>query len=267
MGLEFRILGPLEVRDDGRPLELRGAKQKLLLAMLLLNANKVVSSESLIDVLWGDDPPETARKALQMHVSQLRRALADGRAGDESVIATRSPGYRLEIGASTLDLTRFERELAEAKDARSPSDVAASLRAALDLWRGPPLADVVRGEALRAEAARLEERRLSAVEDRIDADLALGEHAAVIGELEVLTAEHPLRERLRAQRMLALYRSGRQADALLVYQDARRLLVDELRDRARPRAARAGDPDPGTGCRSRPLPAGTGERGTGRPRG
>jgi DNA-binding SARP family transcriptional activator len=226
MGLEFRILGPLEVRDGDRPVEVRGAKQKLLLGKLVLNANKVVSSEALINVLWGEDPPDTARKALQMHISQLRKLLE--RDGGQPVIVTRPPGYELRVGAASVDSARFERALGEADRAGGPRAMAERLREALALWRGPALADVERGDALRGEVARLDELRLGATEDRIDADLALGDHAAVIPELEALVAEDPLRERLRAQLMLALYRSGRQADALALYRDTRRVLVDEL---------------------------------------
>jgi DNA-binding SARP family transcriptional activator/tetratricopeptide (TPR) repeat protein len=226
VGLEFRILGPLEVREGDRLLELRGAKKKLLLGMLLLHANEVVPREALIDVIWGVDPPETARKALQNSVSQLRKLLA--RPSGEPVIVTRSPGYELRVEAPQLDLARFERALDEAERAGGPRAVAQGLGAALALWRGPALADVELGDALHGEVARLEELRLRATEDRIDADLALGDHAAVVPELEALVAEHPLRERLRAQLMLALYRSGRQADSLAVYRDTRRVLLDEL---------------------------------------
>ncbi len=226
MGLEFRVLGPLEVREGDRVVEVRGAKQKLLLSMLLLHANEAVSNETLIDVIWGERPPDTARKALQMHISQVRKLL--GQEGGEPVIVTRSPGYELRVDASRLDLARFEQGVREGKRAGNPRETAERLRAALALWRGPALADVESSDAIRGEIARLEELRLRALEDRIGADLQLGDHAAVIPELEALVAEHPLSEGLRAQLMLALYRSGRQADSLAVYRDARRVLVDEL---------------------------------------
>jgi DNA-binding SARP family transcriptional activator/tetratricopeptide (TPR) repeat protein len=226
MGVEFAVLGPLEVREGDRVIELGGQRQKLLLAALLLRTNQVVTSEALIDVIWGADPPETARKALQNSISQLRRVLE--RPGDEPVIVTRSPGYQLRIDGSHLDLACFERALTDAEHARGPRELADGLRAALALWRGPPLADVELGDSLRGEVERLEELRLRASEGRIEAELALGEHAAVIPDLEALVAEHPLRERLRAQLMLALYRAGRQAEALATYRDTRRVLVEEL---------------------------------------
>jgi DNA-binding SARP family transcriptional activator len=228
MGLVFRILGPLEVRDGDRLVALRGAKQRLLLSMLLLHANEVVSNEALIDAIWNEKPPETARKALQMHISQLRKLLDPDRTRDEPVIVTRAPGYLLHAEADQLDCARFEEALVEAERAGGPREVGESLRAALALWRGPALANVELSDAVRGDVARLDELRLQATEDRIDTDLALGHHAAAIPQLEALVAEHPLRERLRAQLMLALYRSGRQAEALAAYRDARRLLVDEL---------------------------------------
>ncbi len=209
--MEFRILGPLEVLENGRQIELGGAKQRALLAILLLHANEVVSTDRLIDALWEDDAPETGRKALQVYVSQLRKALGRER------IATRSPGYRLEVETDEVDLARFQRLLDEGKP-----------REALSLWRGPPLADFAYERFAHGEIARLDDLHLACLEDRIDADLANGRHAALTGELETLVREHPLRERLRAQYMLALYRSGRQAEALDAYQDAREALVEEL---------------------------------------
>jgi DNA-binding SARP family transcriptional activator/tetratricopeptide (TPR) repeat protein len=209
--MEFRILGPLEVLEDGRQIDLGGAKQRALLAILLLHANEVVSTDRLIDALWEEAAPETGRKALQVYVSQLRKAL-----GKERII-TRSPGYRLEVEAGELDLARFQRLLEEGK----PSE-------ALSLWRGRPLADFAYERFAHSEIARLEDLRLACIEDRIEIDLAGGRDAALVGELETLVREHPLRERLRAQHMLALYRSGRQAEALEAYQDARHVLVEEL---------------------------------------
>jgi predicted ATPase/DNA-binding SARP family transcriptional activator len=203
-------------------LPLAGA-QRALLALLLLSANQVVSSDRLIEELWGERSPESGRTALQVRVSQLRKALGD--AG--TLVVTRAPGYVLEVDAEQLDLARFERLVAEADDADPPA-AAAKLREALALWRGPPLADLAYESFAQPAIARLAEVRLVVTEKRIDADLALGRHAEVAAELEALVAEHPLRERMRAQLMLALYRCGRQADALAVYQGARRELVEEL---------------------------------------
>src|SRR5215218_886971 len=230
MALEFRILGPLEVRDGNCQLDVRGAKQRLLLGILLLHANEVMSSDALIDAMWGDEPPETAHKALQMHISQLRKVLEPERTVGKSgtVIVTRRPGYLLRVEPGQFDLTRFERALREAANHMSPRETVDRLREALALWRGSALADLAAADALRGDAARLDELRLGAIEDRIDAELALAGHARVIGELETLVAQEPLRERLRVQLMLALYRSGRQAEALAVYRDTRRALVDEL---------------------------------------
>jgi DNA-binding SARP family transcriptional activator/tetratricopeptide (TPR) repeat protein len=226
--MEFRILGPLEVcTDGGRKLDLSG-KQRSLLAVLLLHADEAVSTDSLIDALWGAEPPETAAKALQVYVSRLRKLFeAEGR----GLLVTRPPGYALELGEHGLDLRRFERLRAEADQATADGDPARAetkLREALSLWRGAPLADLAFEPFAQSEIARLEELRLAALEERIDATLALGRHADVVGELEALVAGHPLRERLRAQLMLALYRSRRQAEALSAYQAARHALVDEL---------------------------------------
>ncbi len=231
--LEFRILGPVEVLADGRPLPLGGAKQRALLAILLLHANEVVSSDRLIDELWGDVPPETVAQGLRVYVSQLRKVLEPDHlpgAGNE-VLVTRAPGYVIQLGPDQLDLHRFERLLAEAREALAagdPTRSSAKLRDALALWRGPPLADLANESSAQTEIARLEELRLTALEERVDADLALGLQGDLVGELESLVARHPLRERLRAQLMLALYRAGRQAEALEVYQATRRALVDEL---------------------------------------
>ena len=223
--MEFRILGPLEIRQNEHAVTCKGAKQRLLLAALLLHANEVVSSDRLIEALWGERPPVTAAKALQMHVSQLRRLL------EPDLLVTRPPGYELRVAREQLDLAQFETAVDDARAAadRGQTGEAASLFGeALALWRGPPLADLTFEEFLRPEITRLEELRLIAIEDRIDAELALGRHAALVPELEAAAAEHPLRERIRGQLMLALYRSGRQAEALDVYRDTRRLLVDEL---------------------------------------
>jgi DNA-binding SARP family transcriptional activator len=218
--MDFRILGPLEVEEDGRVLKLGGAKQRGLLALLLLHANRVVSRDRLIDELWGDEPPETVSTAIQVHVSQLRKALG------RDVIVTQAPGYLIRLQDGELDLDRFERSVASARTA-SPSAAAQLLRDGLALWRGAPLAELDAPFA-RAGRARLEEQRLAALELRIDADLELGRHAELVPELEGLVREHPLRERLRGQLMLSLYRCGRQAAALDVYRAGRRLLDEEL---------------------------------------
>jgi YVTN family beta-propeller protein len=218
--MDFRILGPLEVEDEGRLLKLGGAKQRALLALLLLRANEVVSRDRLIDELWGGSPPETASTALQVYVSQLRKALGADR------VETRRPGYRLKVGSGELDLDRFE-ALVETARGQDPREAESGLREALGLWRGTPLADV--DDALaRPERARLEEQRLTVLERRIEAELALGHGSELVAELERLLVEHPLRERLRGQLMIALYRSGRQADALEVYRRGRLLLSEEL---------------------------------------
>ncbi len=209
--MEFRILGPLEVLESGAPVELGGQKQRALLAMLLLHANEVVSTDRLIDALWEDDPPARAQKAVQVYVSGLRKVIGPGR------IETKAPGYLVRAADDELDAARFEAFVAQG-----------AFRDALALWRGPALGDFVYARFAATEIARLEELRLSALEGRIERDLADGRQAEVAGELEGLVREHPLRERLRAQLMLALYRSGRQADSLEAYQDARRALSDEL---------------------------------------
>ena len=220
--MEYRILGPLEVVEQGLPLALGGARQRALLALLLTRANEVVSTDRLIDELWGERPPKAAANALQYHVSRLRKLLASGGA-----IVTKEPGYLIRVEPNELDLLRFERLVEEGQ--RSPPEVAARLlREALALWRGPALADVADESFAQAEILRLEELRLLALEQRIDADLALGCAAELVAELEALVREHPLREGLRAQLMLALYRSGRQAEALEVYRRTQRLLADEL---------------------------------------
>jgi DNA-binding SARP family transcriptional activator len=219
--LEFRILGPLEVADAGKPLQLHGQKQRALLALLLLNANRAVSTDRIIDALWGEQPPRTAATSLQNFVSQLRKLL-----GPETLV-TKPPGYQLAVAPEQLDLERFRRLGEEAR--REPADArAAKLRQALALWRGPPLADLGFESFAQPEIARLEELRLVMHEDRIEAELEAGRHTEIVGELESLADEHPLRERLRSQLMLALYRSARQAEALQIYHDTRRVLVEEL---------------------------------------
>jgi DNA-binding SARP family transcriptional activator len=219
--MEFRILGPLEVSDGERLLPLGGPKQRSLLAMLLLNANKVVSVDRLLDALWGEQQPATGAKTLHVYVSQLRKALADRR------VVTQQPGYMLRVEPGELDETRFRALLAKA-DRADPSEAADLLREALSLWRGPPLGDVAYEEFAQVEIARLAQLHASTIERRIDVDIELGRHRELAAELEGLVAAYPLRERLRAQLMIVLYRSGRQAEALEAYQAARRALVDEL---------------------------------------
>jgi predicted ATPase/DNA-binding SARP family transcriptional activator len=209
--LEFRILGPLEVLEGGLPLELGGLKQRALLAVLLLEANHVVASGRLIEALWEEDPPDTAQKALQVYISQLRKLLGKER------LQTRAPGYCLCLAEGELDLSHFQRVQEEGR-----------LHEALALWRGPPLAEFADQRFAQAEIARLEELRLACLEERIERDLAEGRASEIIGELESAARRYPLRERLRGQLMLALYRSGRQAEALESYQDARLKLVEDL---------------------------------------
>jgi predicted ATPase/DNA-binding SARP family transcriptional activator len=218
--MEFRILGPLEVEQEGRLLKLGGAKQRGLLALLLLNANEAVARDRLIDELWGGEPPETVSTAIQGYVSHLRKALG------RDVIITQAPGYLIRTRNGELDLDRFEQTVAKARTA-SPAAAAELLRDALALWRGVPLAELDTSFA-RAARSRLQEQRVAALEQRIDADLALGRHPELVAELDGFVGEHPLRERLRGQLMLALYRCGRQAEALDVYRTGRRLLDEEL---------------------------------------
>jgi DNA-binding SARP family transcriptional activator len=221
--MEFRILGPLEVLDGDRALELPGQRQRSLLALLLLHANQVVSSSRLIEELWPDDASESHAGALQASVSRLRKSLGPG----AELLVTLATGYVIRLAPAQLDLDRFERLIQEAGEAE-PREAAERLREALGLWRGSALADFTYEPFAQAAIGRLEEVHLLAVEMRVDADLALGRHAALVAELDALAAEHPLRERLRGQLMLALYRSGRQAEALAAYQTTRRVLVDEL---------------------------------------
>jgi len=231
--MDFRILGPIEAIEHDRPVALGGAKQRALLGMLLLHAGEVVSSDRLIDELWRGERHEEALKALQVAVSRLRKALEPDRPGgvDRRLIQTRSPGYELRVDPERVDAKRFEALVNDGRRALAAGDAYSAhsrLAEALRLWRGPPLADLAYESFAQAEIARLEELRLGALEHRIQADLELGHHDQRVGELEGLVSEHPYRERLRGQLMLALYRSDRQADALQAYQDARRTLVEEL---------------------------------------
>jgi len=230
--LEFRLLGPFDVVVDGRSVPLGGTKQRALLAMLAIHANEVLPADRLIDALWPERTPDSAVNTLQGYVSRLRRALDPDRLnGAEQTIAFRQPGYVLQARPDQVDANRFERlvEGAEDRIARgSPTEGAELLREALALWRGSALSDFVYEPFAQAEILRLEELRLKAIEERIDADLACGRHSALVPELEALVAEHPFRERPLGQLMLALYRSGRQGEALSIYREARRNLKDEL---------------------------------------
>jgi YVTN family beta-propeller protein len=223
--MEFRILGPLEVEREGRLIGLGGPKQRAVLAALLLRVNRVISRDQLIEIVWGERPPETAAAALQGYVAALRKAL-----GPDAIV-TRPPGYVLYADPQTVDLGRFETLVQRGKEQLTAGDsesASSRLTDALGLWRGEPLADLDPGPSVVTERLRLEELRLGAAEERIEADLALGRHASLVAELQTLVREHPLRERLCGQLMLALYRSGRQAEALDVYQQARRRLAEEL---------------------------------------
>jgi len=227
---EFRILGPLDVRVDGVSVRIGGPKQRALLALLLLSANRVVSRVQLIGELLADQSVNSADHALRVQVWRLRNALGRGNDYEPRLVA-RAPGYLLRVEPGELDLETFEQKVAEGRDALAEGraeDAVRALRGAASLWRGRPLADLEFEPFARVEVERLEELRVTAVEDRIDAEVALGRHAAIVPELESLVADHPFRERLRGQLMLALYRSGRQVEGLEVYRETRKLLDDEL---------------------------------------
>ncbi|HEX6725227.1 MAG TPA: AfsR/SARP family transcriptional regulator, partial [Gaiella sp.] len=225
MQVVYRLLGPLEADVDGREALLGGPKQRSTLALMLCHPGTVVPASRLLDGLWGDDPPATAANLVQGYVSGLRKALG------RDAIETRGRGYVVHVTQGTLDLERFERlahEGSQALERDDPARAADTLSEALLLWRGPALADLADEPALAAVIARLEELRVLALERRLEAELALGHHADVVAELEGLVAEHPLRERPRGLLMTALYRSGRQAEALEAYRSARAMLVGEL---------------------------------------
>jgi DNA-binding SARP family transcriptional activator len=220
-GMDFRILGSLEVWDGERQVELAGPKRRAVLALLLFHANEVVGVDRLVDQLWGEKAPRNAAAALHTHVSRLRKELG------REVVARRAWGYVLRIEPNSLDLERFSR-LSAAAESLPARERAEKLREALALWRGPPLEDLAFEPGLAGDIARLEELHLTVLENRIDADLEAGNEAGLISELEAVIAQQPLRERLRGQLILALYRSGRQAEALEVYRETRRVLSDEL---------------------------------------
>ena len=230
--MDFRILGHLEALDEGRVVTPRGAKQRALLALFLVHANETLSTDWLIEGLWGERPPTTAAKTVQVHVSHLRKALALGVGnGADGVILTRGRGYELRLDPRQLDSRRFEAlvvegrgELAEGRPERAVS----TFEVALSLWAGPALADLAHEPFAQREIARLDDLRVAALEQLIAAQLELGRHEEVVPQLEALIREHPYRERYRAQLMLALYRSDRQAEALQAYHDARRTLVEQL---------------------------------------
>src|SRR5438132_5290505 len=219
--LDYRILGSVEVREGSRSLPLGGGKQRAVLALLLLDVNRVVSTDRLIEDLWPQRPPGKPQTAVQGYVSELRKLLEPSGAPFQ-VVVTEGSGYMLRLEPEQLDVLRFERLLAEGREdlveGRSES-AAERLREALSLWRGPALAEFTYEAWAQGTIARLEELRLAGLEERIEADLALGRHGELVGELEALIEEHPLRERLRGQLMLALYRAGRQAEALEAYKD------------------------------------------------
>ena len=223
--MDVRILGPLEVRDGERAVPLRGGKERALLALLFVNANCTLAIDRIVDELWGESVPESAHKMVQIYVSRLRKALPEG------VLRTRPPGYAVQLAPDELDAERFERLAAEARaslDAGLAEQASEWFSAALALWRGPALGEFTAEPFAAAEGARLEELRMRALEGRLEADLLLGRHGDLVPELETLIARHPLREGLRRQHLLALYRSGRQAEALAAYQEFRRTLAEEL---------------------------------------
>src|SRR4051794_20298035 len=226
--MDVRILGPLDVRVDGRAKAIGGPRPRAVLAVLALQAGRAVSAERLAAALWGEDAPPEAGKTVQGHVSRVRKALGDP---SGALLATTPAGYRLVLGPEGLDAARFERAVTAARDVLTAGDAdraASMLRAALALWRGAPLEEFGWAPFAPAEIRRLEELRLAAVELRVEADLAAGRHSELIPELQRLTTDHPSRERLHGQLMVALYHSGRQAEALDAYRHARGVLVEQF---------------------------------------
>ncbi len=240
--MEFAILGPLEVLDQHRRIEVSSAKERLLLAVLVVHANEVVSADRLIEVLWGAEPPATAANTVQTYVSHLRRALEPDRAPrtQDGVLRTRDPGYSLVVAPEAVDAVRFERFAREGRDAlpADPERAAETLSRALALWRGEPLVEFRFELFAQAEITRLTELRSVVLEDRAEAELALGRHATLCGELSRAVAEQPLRERLWSQLIRALYRCGRQAEALGAYARLRKQLVEQLGVEPSPELAR-----------------------------
>jgi YVTN family beta-propeller protein len=229
--VQFGLLGPLEVIDGSRRLAIGAGRRRALLALLLLHRNEVVSADRLIEELWDGQPPATASKGLQVHISQLRRDLVVGNRVAGGGLLTRANGYVLEVPAGRLDIERFERALSDAQDANAEArhhDAAKRASEALCLWRGPPLMDFAYESFAQREIARLEELRLVVLEERFEAELAIGRHAKVIADLEAAVHAQPLRDRLRGQQMVALYRCGRRAEALEVYRDGHRRSIEEL---------------------------------------
>jgi DNA-binding SARP family transcriptional activator len=274
--IDVCLLGPIEAREaSGTRLDVPRGRPLTLLALLLIHRDDIVPADMATEALWPDRPPKDPRNALQLAVSRLRRALAgsEGHPAAADVVVGVAGGYSLRLPVGWVDADRFE-TLAQAGRAQlarnEAADAAGTLRGALGMWRGPAFADVHDEPFAQASIGRLEELRIAAIADRIDADLALRRHAQVVAELETLTGQHPLRERLRAQLMLALYGSGRQAEALAVYRDTRRMLIDELGVEpsrelhdAHEFVLRQGElPQPVTG-RLRPLPQGCGHRRAG----
>ena len=271
VGLEFRLLGRVEMYRDGQPVDVGGPKQRAVLASLLLRVGRVVSVDQLIDDLWPQQPPARAAATVQVFVSQLRRALEPerSRGTPATVLVTASPGYLLDVEPKAVDAHAFTELVAQGRtalDAGDPERAARLLLRAEEMLRGPVLVGVPATPFVEAAAARLTELHLGAVEDRIDAELALGRHAALVAELEQRVRRHPLRERLRAQLMLGLYRSGRQVDALSAYRETRQVLHDELglepgaRLRGLERAVLRQDPDLAWRPPTRPVrPAATAE--------
>jgi DNA-binding SARP family transcriptional activator len=232
-GLTFRVLGRIEVIDDGRgAVSIGGPKERMVLAQLLARANATVSLDALIEGAWEGRPPRSAERSMRTYVARLRKALEPERQGaDHRVLVTEVRGYRLNVEPGRFDALRFEalaRQGAEELTAGDPTAAASTLRSALESWAGAAYAEFADMDAIAGEVRRLDELRLLAVEDRIDADLGTGAAAVLIAEIERLVGDHPFRERLWGQLMLALYRSGRQRDALTAYQRARTVMVDEL---------------------------------------
>jgi len=228
--LTFRLLGPLQVLRGDEPLALGGPKQRTVLAVLVLAAGRTVSVPALVDAVWEDDPHTRAPNTLQVYMSNLRKALEPGRRGDYQLLRTEPGGYRLAVDADQVDVLAFEREVRLGRDALAagdPSTARSHLDAALARWQGEPLADLAGERVARDHAARLDELHAIALEARLDTDLALGDPLAAVAEADALVRRFPYRERLRAQLMLALYRAGRQTDALAAYQATRTFLLEE----------------------------------------